>query len=387
MGLRQRSLGDIRIFDASSNLVPFILRERPNEIFTPSQEDVPFFLWDGGKENSFPAGTDIEINTIGSVVRIKNQNAVPGKPPVYLVDCSTLKYAPAGLRVRTETQMNFNTPVTIHSSMDLSGWKVFDKRQVLAFFGGRAQDALELPLNTPFRYLLVSFTREAPPPLSMTAFFMQQEKPGEQHELILKGVKSPDGKKVLYETSAFIPAESIDFVLEEADSIPVLIKNRISEDREWNVITRGTIYRYNSATGIVKSLPFDISNRGSVAHAPFWELEASGDLPFITAPYLVLRWTPREIIFPARGAGPWTLAYSKNDCPNFNPGELPASFHSFNDEELETAMFTGEKRYDEIKLMVQKEKNYRTIILWAFLLIATLILTLLAISIARSMRK
>ena len=378
-GLRRPDLGDIRIFDAKGILVPFMIRDKPKEFFTPQPEEVPFFLWEAGKENSFPLDTDIEINTSGGVVRIKNQNAASEKPPVYLVDCSLLKYTPSGLRVGIKTLMNFNTPVTIHTSADLSEWKLFERRQVLAFFGGRAQDALELPGNTWFRYLLISFTREAPPPQSMTAFFIQQEKPGEYRELTFKGKKSSDGKKIQYETSAFIPAETIDFILEEADLIPVTIKSRSSPDEEWNTITRGTIYRYNSATGILKNEPFDIARSG-YSSAPFWELEASGDLPFSAAPDLALRWTPKEIIFPARGSGPWTLAYSKSDCPRLSGGFLPSVI----EEELEIAIFTGEKRYEETILAAAKEKNYKVYILWAFLGTAALILTILAISIARS---
>ena len=379
-GLRRPDLGDIRIFDARGNPVPFMIRDKPKEYFTPPPEDVPFFLWEGGKENSFPLNTDIEINTSGGVVRIKNQNAVSEKPPVYLVDCSLLKHTPSGLKVGTKTQMNFNTPVTIHTSADLSEWKLFEKRQVLAFFGGRAQDTLELPGNTLFRYLLLSFTREAPPPLSITAFFIQQEKPGEYHELTIRGKKSPDGKKIQYETSAFIPAESINFILEEADSIPVVIKNRITGDEEWKTVTKGAVYRYNSAAGLVKNEAFKISSLGDYSSAPFWEMEASGELPFNTVPDMVLSWIPKEIIFPARGSGPWTLAYSKSDCPRFAGGFLP----SLIEEELEPAFFTGEKRYEETNLVAAKEKNYKVYILWAFLGAAALVLTILAISIARS---
>ena len=378
-GLRQPDLGDIRIFDASGKLVPFMIRDKPKEIFIPVPEEVPFFLWNGGRENNLPAGTDIEINTSGGVVRIKNQNAASGNLPVYLVDCSLLKYPPSGLRVRIETQENFNTPVTIHFSTDLSGWKEFDKRQVLAFFGGRAQDALELPWNTGFRYLLLSFTREAPPPRNITAFFMQQEKESEYHELTIHGRKSSDGKKVNYETSSFIPAESVDFVLEEADSIPVLVKNRYSKDNEWSIRARGTIFRYSSAGSIVKSEPFKIASQ-----APFWELETTGELLFSSSPECVIRWKPRELIFPARGKGPWTLAYGSAASDPIKAGELlPLGGR----EEFETAVFTGEKRYEKKDLSSPVKHKFRIFIPWAFLGAAVITLSLLALHIAKSMRK
>ena len=383
-GLMRPDLGDIRIFDASGNPVPFIVRDKPKEIFTPPPEEVPFFLWNGGKENNLPANTDIEINTSGGVVRIKNQNSAPENQSVYLVDLSFLEYSPSELRVVSETQQNFNTSVTIHYSGDLSEWRAFEKRQVLAYFGGRAQDRLELPENSFSRYLLLSFAREAPPPLGMTVYFKQQEKPAEYREVIVKGQKSRDGKKINYETGAFYPAESVDFILEEADSIPVLIKNRLSEDEEWNIITKGTLYRYNSASGIVKNPPFEIAHRGLTSRALFWELESTGDLPFTTTPDMTIRWTLKEIIFPARGMGPWTLVYGNPDCaPLSSAGLLPSGIG----EELEPAIFTGEKRFEKSSPVVQKEKNYRIYFLWAFLGAASLALTILAVSIAKSMRK
>ena len=388
-GLRRPDLGDIRIFDTSDSPVPFIIRERPKEYFTPLPEEVPFFIWDGGRESSFPSNTDIEINTSGSVVRIKNQNVLTANlrfesPPVYLVDLSSLKYRPSTLRVKTDHEGNFNTAVSIHYSGDLSAWRTFDDKQVLASFGGNLRDTLDLPETSEARYLLVGLSRGAPSPLSMTVSFNPMEHPETYHEVAVKGRKSPDGKKISYETSAFYPAESVDFILPEADSIPVVIKSRFSEKEEWNIIGRGTIFRYNTQSGIEKNPPFDVATRGIDSRAPLWELETTGALPFNSIPDLLIRWKPRELIFPARGQGPWTLAYGNPACPPLGTAEiLPIG----RDTELEPAVFTREKRYEAISLPVQKERDYKVIILWIFLGTAVVILSILAYTIAKSMRK
>ena len=382
-GFRRPDLGDLRIFDASENPVSFYIRERPKEFFTPAPEEIPFFVWDGGKESNLPANTDIEINTSGGVVRIKNSSATAGSPSVFLADLSRLKYLPEALRVQIDDRgNNFNIPVTIHYSGDLSNWSSFDKRQVLASFGSSARNTLELPEADDIkslRYLLISFAWQAPTPKTMTALFKPQEKPAVSHEAVFRGVKSGDGKRVTYNTEAFYPIESVDFILEDADSIPVLIKNRLSEDEEWRVRRRGTLFRYNSAQadGIAKSEPFEISSS-----APLWELEASGGLPFSAAPELVIRWQPRELIFPARGKGPWTLAYGNSGCEPISSGELSGS------DEPEAAVFTGEKRYEKTELTLPEiERDYHRYFLWAFLGAAVLILTILAFYIAKSIRK
>jgi len=198
-GLRQRDLGDIRIFDASEKAVPFIIRELPKEAFTPPPEDVPFFIWEGGREKLFPANTDIEINTSGGVVRIKSQNSLPGRAPVYLVDLSFLKYLPSALKITTDNQeKNFNSPVSIHYSADLSNWISASKKQILASYGANIQDTLELGGDKNTRYLLIGFEGEAPPPISMTVSYRPQERDIVHHEQIIQGKISSDGKKLNY---------------------------------------------------------------------------------------------------------------------------------------------------------------------------------------------
>ena len=384
-GSMRQDLGDIRVFDASEKPVPFVIRERPRDFFTPSPEEIPFFVWDGGNENNLPSGTDIEINTSGSVVRIKNQNSAPNNSSLFLVDLSFLDYRPELLKVKTGNQeKNFNTPVSIYYSRDLSNWSSFDKKQILASFGGNVQDTLELPGAKDMRYLLVSFEsvrgREAVQVAGMTAFFGEEEREGKFQEVIVRGARSSDGKKIGYNTQAFYPAETIDFILSEADSVPVLVKSRLNEKDEWNARFRGTIYRYNSGNGMVKNPPFEIYPPA----IPYWELETTGEIPFSSAPDCVLRWGVKELIFPARGKGPWTLAFGNADCVPLGKAEIMPLGPR---EEFEPAVFTGVMRFEKKELPQEAKYNYRTIILWVFLGIAVLGLSVLAYSIVRSMKK
>ena len=386
-GLRRPDLGDIRIFDASELAVPFAIRERPGELFTPLPIEVPFFIWEGGRERDFPVSADIEINTSGAIVRINNQAGTSIVSPVFLADLSGLSYSPSTLKLKLDSQgKNYNSPVTIYSSTDLSNWTVFSKRQVIASYGEIVQDTLDLPLIGE-RYLLLKFDMEVPPPLNMTAVFNQQEGIGEYYEVTIKGIKNDDGKSINYFTEGFYPAETIDFLLPEADSIQVIIKNRFSEEDDWRISNRGTIFRYNTASGIEKNEPFssdsfNLTLGAFYSQAPYWELEAAGGLPFSSVPDMVLRWKYRELIFPARGQGPWTLAYGNPECP-----PIGESLRINRETELESAIFTGEQRYIKTDLFLPKEKDYSSYFLWAFLGAAVLILLVLAFKIAKSMRK
>jgi hypothetical protein len=387
-GLRRPDMGDIRIYDAAEIPVPYTIRGRGGELFTPAPEEISFFAWNGGRENNLPSETDIEINTSGGVVRIKNQSLVPGSSREYLADLSLTKFIPSALRINMDNRgNNFNAAVSVLYSGDLSSWRSLDRRQVLASFGGTVQDTVDLSAlhGLPaVRYLLLRFDGGAPSPLGMTLIFSEQEKAAEYHELIFRGNLSSDRKKVNYLLEGFFPAESIDFILAEADSIPVLVKNRGNEKDEWSVRASGTLFRYNSADGTIRNPPFELNPGRNFTQAPFWELEASGELYFSAAPELLIRWKPGELIFPARGKGPWTLAYGNAACAPLGRGEL---FPLAGDAELQAAVFTGEARYERTSGAPPKERDYSIYFLWAFLAAAALILTILAFSIAKSMRK
>jgi len=379
-GLRQGNLGDIRIFDSSERPVSFSIREKPGITFTPDPEEVPFFIWDGGKENEFPAYSDIEINTAGGVVRIKNQGQASDSSSIYLLDFSFLEYSPSTLWIEPATDMgNFNTAITINYSLDLASWHLFDKKQVLASFNGKFQNSLELPKTENFRYILVGFERGNILPLSMKAFFGEVEKAWDFHEIYIQGEISKDKRKANYNTGSFIPIETIDFLLSDADSIQVLVKNRLNENDEWVIRAKGNLFRFNTSSGTEKNAPFNINS-----HAPYWELETAGDLLFSSAPECLIRVKPREIIFPGRGEGPWTFAYGNAECGPPGKADLLSLGGR---EELEPAFFTGEKRYERSLLPSQKEGSRKAYMLWAFLGAAVIVLSILAFSIAKSMKK
>jgi hypothetical protein len=381
-GVRRPDLGDIRIFNADGNPAPFIVREPPPQVITPPPEEIPFFVWKRGDEKNPLTATDIEINTSGGVVQIKNQSSGGNSAPVYLADLSALEREPAELVIEADHGGRyFNTPVTIHYSADLSHWTTFDKKQILAFYGsaGANRDILELPGGEKFRYLLLGMEKSAPPPARMEARFDPAPAPAAIREKSIKGEKSGDGKTVSYNTGGFYPVFEIDFVLSGADSLQVEILSRRREDEDWSYRGRETIYRFNSGPGETrKNDPFPVS-----ASAPYWELKAPGERVFAEPPEMVIRWKMRELVFLALGRGPWTLAYgSAAYAPSDDELPLPE------EGELLPALPTGTTRYEAGRREgIKEDRLYGVWLLWGVLILAVLLLSFLAFRIARSMRK
>jgi hypothetical protein len=292
--------------------------------------------------------------------------------------------APAELLVETAHGGRFfNTPATLHYSADLSHWTLFDKKQILAFYGsaGANRDALALPKGETFRYLLLRMDRDAPGLEKLTARFDPAPAPAEIREKTVKGEISGGGKTVSYHTGGFYPFFEVDFALSRADSFQVTVWNRDAEEGEWNSRGGAAIFRYNSPGGEPqKNDPLSIS--GS---APFWEIRILGERAFTEAPEMAIRWKKKELVFLALGSAPWTLAYGNARCGPPGEGGLPV-LEGGNGEllpALPTGLAAYERRPGE---RVKEGPGFGPWLLWGVLILAAALLSLLAFVIARSMR-
>jgi hypothetical protein len=393
MGAERPDLGDLRIFDADGVPAPYVIREPPEQMVTPPPKDIPFFIWKQEDEKTLLTGTDIDINTSGGVVRIRNQGRDEGSAPVYLADLSGLyqtdqpdaaNRAPSELLIETAHGGRFfNTPAALHYSSDLSHWTAFEKKQILAFYGsaGVSRDTLALPRGEKFRYLLIRLDRDAPALEKITARFDPFPVPAGIREKTIPGAISGGGKTAAYHTGGFYPVFEIDFVLPSADSFQVTIRDRYWEDMDWNDRGRETIFRYNSPGGEPrKNSPFSISSS-----APFWQLGVSGERAFTGPPELVIRWKMRELIFLALGKGPWTLAYGN---AVIGPPEEGLPQLEEGDAELLPALPTGLASYEPRpgERAERLKEEFGLWILWGVLILAVIVLSALAFVIARSMR-
>jgi hypothetical protein len=393
-GLERPDRGDLRVFDAAGAVVPFLIRGVPQREITPEPAEVPFFPWAGTEEKTLPSGTDIEINTTGGVVRIKNQSPSPGRSPVYLVDLSGLPHIPRSLWLSLDHGKDyFNAPVTLYGGKELGEWRAFSRKQILSWYGnsGANRDTLELPageMTGPaaggggIPYLLIAMEGGAPPLTGMRALFNPLQVPGVQKETVWEGEKSADERFVRYRLEGYYPVTSIDFALEEPDSILVTVRSRFDQREDWILRGRETIFLFRGSGPPQKNGPLAISTL-----APLWELEAAGELSFSQVPHCVVTWTPEELIFLARGDGPWTLRYGNSGAAPLSENLLDGAALSPAGEELPQAFPTGEGGYEKREVPPAARQDYGQWILWGVLALGVIILSILALSIAGSMKR
>jgi hypothetical protein len=385
-GLERPDGGDIRVFDADGLPVPFLIRPVPGIRVIPEGEDVPFFVWREGRDRALPQGTDIEIDASGAVVRIRGQAAAePQGGRDYLLDLSGLSHKPVSLDFSLGRKEEFfNTPVRVYSSDDLSQWQPQEKRQVFAWYGeGEVSRNQVDPGNGKSRYLLLKFETRDPAPERITARFGAVEIPALAEEEGIGGALSADRRTVLYDMRAFYPLARIEWRLPEADSVEVIVRNRFFEREEWSYRGRQRLYRYRLEDGGErKNGPFEVSGA-----APLWQLEAAGDIPFGSVPVCHPSRELQELVFLARGRGPWTLAYGSRDWGPLSGTGLSAEAAEGESGGTVPAVPTGAARHEKRESPAGPERQWGQWVLWTVLVLSVMVLSLLAFMLAKSMRQ
>jgi hypothetical protein len=401
-GLERPDMGDIRVFDEAGRAVPFVIRRAPGITVTPPPEEVPFFRWEQETDTALPGGTDIRINAEGAVLNITSRGRPASAAPAYLLDLSGLSGTPKSLNITLGREgEQYHTGVRIYASADLAQWREFDKRQTLAWFGGgiAGRDSLELPPGNN-RYLLLKFEKPLVdrqsaggadflrdlPPRRIAAVFEALEIPPMTREKTIAGEwRGNDRRKAAYAVGGFYPLTAIDFPLPQADSIEVILKKRFTEADEWSFAARTNLFRISGPGETRTSEALEINTS-----APFWELEAAGDVAFSSLPGCTIRWAVNELVFLGRGAGPWTLAWGNGDSGPRGEGDLKLSEFTAGTgaPDIETARPLSEPAYTpRPRTTARFGGNWGQFILWAVLILAVVFLSGLAFYIARSMKK
>lgn len=400
--MQRRDFTDLCVFDSEGMPVPFQLLtpQGKNAAFTVEAE-LPHFLWQPEKpEAATPGMMDIEINAHGGIVRIKGQTddlARPG-PVSYLLDmqafydASAAPAAPGGevfsagdIRERAFTvhlggDEPFMASVSMKTSDDLNAWTSLGKPQMIVRTRQGditlERENLELP-RTAKRYLLLQFADSDIPVFSFSAKAVFDKTTFEVRETIVHGALSENKRVASYTLPGRFPLQAIGFNLPQADMMAVRLAGTDDRERPFTPFAQGFIYRLEKDGAMLTGEPFPVTESRH-----YWNLYAAGDIPFATAPGMRVYWTPRNLLFLARGKGPWVLAYGRATA--VQASDLPLLGHGDVKPAKETAASVPSDRGMVVPAAEPKES--RAWILWAVLGLAVVFLTGVTLWLVRSMK-
>jgi len=312
-------LGDIAVFNAAGETVPHAFRRSSQaDPVTPEPVTLRIFpVHENQAKLSQQLSLKLKADFRSALIELESKPESGAEAIVaYILDVSELKQAPSRLAVNWDsTSDSFITRVSIASSNDLNHWQPRVDGAALAslhYAGNRLlQNRIDLPAHQD-KYLKISWPagRDGASITSMQAIFPEQS--GDQPQLWNrysgKRVASEEHTAFEYEVPAHLPSEAINLYLEQKNSLlQGVVYSRQNPEHNWRLRHRGLFYRlqFPETELINPAIPITTTTDR------YWRIEYHSERSSLgtTVPALQLGWKPHQLVFLARGEGPFTLTY------------------------------------------------------------------------------
>jgi hypothetical protein len=332
-GSARGDVGDLRVFNADDAIVPHAYVPRP----TPARQQrspmpLTVFPLFAERDAVDPSGLSLNVtrNAAGIIVSVTTQDAQSAterRPVGYLVDASALAEPLTALTLEWTTPLQgVTTRVRVEASEDLASWRTLatDAPLLDLRYEGRRllHNRVDLPAVRP-KYLRLSWPAGAAPALSaVLAGFGDsvQESPREWSQA--NGTLLADrDNEYEFDLGGSFPIDRVAIDLPEINAVvPAELFARATREQPWRPVATLVAYRLRQESGEVSAAPTPVSGVGM----RYWLLRVDPKSGGIGRGQPRLRggWAPQEIVFAARGAGPFVIAYGN---PSATSSALPIS--------------------------------------------------------------
>jgi len=326
-GVTRRDLGDVRVFNAQDELVPFALepaRERRSQV--PPAVPVRLFpIYGNPRQPLDTVQLKVEKASGATVVNVASDTSKPAgrrRLVAYLIDTGapSKPYQVLQLDWRQRSG-SFAINVRLDASDDLKNWASVAARAPLVrveYAGQRLeQKAIEFAPRTS-RYLRLSYadtpaghSEQTEAHLDLTAASLRGGEIAIEQPRNWMEVHATDGDNTgeyRFDVSGPYPVDRVRIGLPQPNTIAtaeLLVRSTLSE--QWRPVARTVVYRLTRDGHQVASPEIAVSTRSE----RFWLLrvdQRGGGLGTST-PTLYAGWVPQKIVFAARGNAPFQIAY------------------------------------------------------------------------------
>jgi hypothetical protein len=319
-------LADLRVFNASGEVVPYEIQEpQPQPVAAPPAHSLPLFPLRGDPVAALD-GVRVTIQSSAAAVNVQATGAAAKSGAItgYVVDARELTVPALALVVHwPDGEAEFSGNLRVESSDDLGTWNlVEDKAPVVNLHAADAQlvqGRIELPATKAKFWRLIWVGKSAPFVLtSVAADITPRRDIIESSSLFVSGTPLNDKpQEYSFDLGARVPVNQVNIVLPESNSvakIQLLSRSRLSDP--WRPITDAEFYRVKNADSERRNEPIVIPrNTDRYWLARLGQPNASmGD----GAPKLEAHWNSQEVVFLARGSGPFMLAYGNGSAAAAN---------------------------------------------------------------------
>lgn len=320
-GVTRPDLGDARVFNAQGERLPHVLRRPQSRPASPGEaKPVPLFpLYDESPTHLVPSSQwRVRAGPDGTLVEVTGGGAPPAnqRPRAYLLDLSQWRgQSLAGLRLRwgAPPASGFLSRVTLEVSDDLAQWRPAGAGVLADLeFGGQRLQRVNLTPSAWGAYVRVAW----PDALGATDLLEARVLPGpgtapepaRRHREIPGQFVAGPKAGFEFDGGALLPVERIQVRPPQTNSLArAVISSRATPAEPWRERHRGALYALTMEDIRLRNEPIPLP---ALVHR-YWRLETSGEGDGFGSgvPVLELEWVAHELLFLARGPGPYLLAY------------------------------------------------------------------------------
>ena len=326
-------MGDIRIFNDRGDVVPHAVQtSRRNLAVRPPGRHLPLFPLRGDPQTALNA-VRITIQSQDGSVGVETRDAVPASGPTdtlaYIADARGAGGSVAALLVEwPEDSAEFAALLDVDVSDDLSGWvPVRQQASIVNLKAGDerlVQQRIEFPA-TRARYWRLAWSGGKPPEVRLSGVVAEpaaQRQSAAAETMTVAGTRvAGQAQEFLFDLGAPLPVDRVTLELPERNTVVTAeMSYRTRGDDPWRPAGRGGLYRLAADVGEIRNPPVPVN----AAAARFWrvQIDPTGGGVGSGVPQLTAGWYPDEIIFAARGARPFTLAFGSATAV---PSEVPVA--------------------------------------------------------------
>jgi hypothetical protein len=317
-------LADLRVFNGSAEQVPFAIERPAAGTIANAATALPIFpLKDDSEATLNAIRVTIESGKRAINVQTGGQAVSSGRINSYLVDGRVLDVPVSALRLEwPQDAPDFAGRVRVEASDSLSGWRVVASAAPIANLHSTADRLVEqrvefAPTKAKFWRLLWAGTAA---PFALTAILGEPAKQKVDALHASMSVTATPAQNTAskaapgefeFDLGATPPVDRVNLELPEINTVvDVELLSRQRTQDAWHTVRRSGFYRLKSAGEELRNGPVPVTPTTD----RYWLIRTDpkqGGLG-TAAPRLTVEWIPHEVVFIARGAGPFYLAYGSS---------------------------------------------------------------------------
>ena len=397
-GVTRADLGDLRVFNGQSEVVPHAIRPRVmvTEQAGTTVRLAVFPLYGAANTKLEELNMRIEKRADGTIIGIQSAAKPAGEKNLrgYLLDASTLQFVIHALRFDWKSSSaSFMGKVSVDGSDDLAAWTPVAANAGLArltFDGHQIErDRVELRA-AKFKYLRLSWPENQAPLASLVVHAEAGSKivasPRLWQNISGSSVRGKSGE-YSYDLGGYFPVDRLRVELPQLNSMVQLqFFSRAKFTDEWRPVTSAMAYRLRDRDTEVTSSEIPVMMNS----ARYWLLrvDQKGGGVGSGAPALKIGWVPQKLVFAARGSAPFQLVYGSS-------GVKPAAFaieslipgYKTDAEFKVKPAVLGEQVVIAGATQLRAPVDYKKITLWGSLIVGVMLLGWMAFRLSRQVAK